>query len=129
MRAEVVPWWRQAQADLATAHITAAAGQHYATSWFAQQAVEKGLKALVIEQQGQLPRRTHDLDYLAREVHVPAAVAADVALVNPAFDMVRYPDPSGISAPVDTITAALARNTSTPRRGSSYGSARSFPDR
>ena len=50
MRAEVVPWWRQAQADLATARVTALAGRHYATSWFAQQAVEKGLKAIFIEQ-------------------------------------------------------------------------------
>lgn len=108
MRAEVVPWWRQAQADLAVARVTAAAGQHYATSWFAQQAVEKGLKALFMEQQGQLPRRTHDLDYLARQVRAPAAIATDVALVNPAFDIVRYPDPSGNSAPVDTVTAALA---------------------
>lgn len=54
---DVEPWWRQAQADLETARVTASAGRHYAASWFAQQAVEKGLKALYIEQRGALAPR------------------------------------------------------------------------
>jgi HEPN domain-containing protein len=58
MRPEAEPWWRQAQADLETARITLDAGRDYAASWFAQQAVEKGLKALYIDQQGTLAPRT-----------------------------------------------------------------------
>lgn len=88
--------------------MTASAGRHYAASWFAQQAVEKGLKALYIEQRGALAPRTHDLDFLAREVYVSAEVASDVTTLNPAFDLVRYPDPGGTTAPVDVITPALA---------------------
>ena len=49
MRTEAEPWWRQAQADLETGRQTCDAGTHYAASWFAQQAVEKGLKALHID--------------------------------------------------------------------------------
>lgn len=108
MRPEVAPWWRQAQADLATAHLIAQGGRHYAVSWFAQQAVEKGLKALYIEQRGALAPKSHDLDFLGREVHVPVTVAADVMVVNPAFDLVRYPDPGSATAPVDAVTPALA---------------------
>ena len=48
MRPEAEPWWRQALADLDTAKVTDAAARHYATSWFAQQAVEKGIKALLL---------------------------------------------------------------------------------
>ncbi len=48
MRAEVVPWWEQAQANLATARVNAAAGIHYAASWFAQQAAKLAVKALYI---------------------------------------------------------------------------------
>src|SRR5581483_5300377 len=95
-------------ADLDTAKVTAAGARHYATSWFAQQAVEKGLKALFIEQQGALAPRSHDVEHLGRLVQAPDAVAADLAVVNPAFDAVRYPDPSGITAPVDAITSAVA---------------------
>jgi HEPN domain-containing protein len=51
MRSEAEPWWRQAKADLETGRQMLVASTYYAASWFAQQAVEKGLKALFIEQQ------------------------------------------------------------------------------
>jgi HEPN domain-containing protein len=70
--------------------------------------VEKGLKALYIEQQGALPPRSHDVEHLGRLVQAPAAIASDLAIVNPAFDAIRYPDPSGFTAPVDIITSAVA---------------------
>ena len=54
MRTEAEPWWRQAQADIETGLQTFQSGRYYAASWFAQQAVEKGLKALYIEQQATL---------------------------------------------------------------------------
>jgi HEPN domain-containing protein len=108
MRPEAEPWWRQAQADLETARVTLAAGRDYAASWFAQQAAEKGLKALYIERQGALAPRTHDLEYLGREVGTAATVVADLTTLNPAFDLVRYPDPASGRAPVDEVSAALA---------------------
>lgn len=81
---------------------------YYAASWFAQQAVEKGLKALYMDLRGALAPRTHDLQYLGRQVHVATSVAAELALLNPAFDLVRYPDPVSGRAPVDTVTSTLA---------------------
>lgn len=108
MRSEVAPWWRQAEADLDTARVTPAASKFYAASWFAQQAVEKALKALYMERNGVLAPRTHDLNFLARQLGVPSAEARDVALINPMFDQVRYPDPVSLAAPVDSISPALA---------------------
>lgn len=108
MRPETGPWWRQAQADLETASLLWDAGRHYAVSWFAQQAAEKGLKALYIERKAALPPRTHHLEYLGTELSVPETVQSDLALLNPAFELVRYPNPATGQPPVDGITAELA---------------------
>jgi HEPN domain-containing protein len=93
MRPEVVPWWEQAQADLETARVTAAADRHYATSWFAQQAAEKAIKAPYIEQLGVLAPRTHDLAQLGTLVGAPAHVLTD---------------PRALAAPVNLVDAPMA---------------------
>jgi len=92
MRSETEPWWHQARADLETAEIVLDGRRFYAVSWFVQQAVEKGLKALYIEQRGVLAPRTHDLRHLGREVLAPSTVETDLAALDPAFDLTRYPD-------------------------------------
>ena len=102
MRAETVPWWRQAEADLYTAEVNMAAGQFYAVSWFAQQAAEKALKALHVERHQQLASRTHDLTLLGARLDVPGPVEADLENLNPAFDLARYPDDQGLP-PVDAV--------------------------
>jgi hypothetical protein len=63
---------------------------------------------LYIDQQGTLAPRTHDLDYRGREVGAAATVATDLMTLNPAFDLVRYPDPASGRAPVDEVSSALA---------------------
>lgn len=108
MRAEVVPWWEQAQANLATARVNAAAGIPYAASWFAQQAVELGPKALYIEQHGVLAPRTHNLVFLGGQVGASPAVAADLTALNPTFDLVRCPAPQSAVPPVRLIDQATA---------------------
>lgn len=108
MRPETVPWWRQAQADLESAQRIWEAGSFYAVSWFAQQAVEKGAKALYLEREGVLPPRTHDLDYLGVRLEVPRDIASDLSIINPAFGLVRYPDPTTGDAPVDLVDDELA---------------------
>lgn len=109
MRSEAVPWWEQAQADLETARVTDAAARHYATSLFAQQAAEKALKALYIEQQGALAPRTHDLIQLGTTLGAPPNVQADLVTLNPAFDMVRYPSQRSTQAPVNVVDAVIAK--------------------
>lgn len=79
MRLEAEPWWRQAQTDLETGR-----------------------------QLFDLAPRTHDLEYLGTQVRVTTTSTVDLALLNPAFDLVRYPEPASGRAPVDSVTSTLA---------------------
>jgi HEPN domain-containing protein len=108
VRTETEPWWRQAQADLETAEVVLRAQRFYAVSWFVQQAVEKGLKAIYVEQRGVLAPRTHDLKYLASAVSLPASFAPDIGSVDLAFEASRYPDSALAIAPVDALTEEQA---------------------
>ena len=108
MRREAEAWWRQAQADLKSAQLLLDNQVFYAASWFVQQAVEKGLKALYIERTGTLARRTHDLLYLGSQVATPSILETDLAALNAAFETTRYPDPEQGVVPVDEVTAADA---------------------
>lgn len=103
MRHDAEPWWRQAVADLDTARVTLDGGRFYAAVWFVQQAVEKVLKALYLEQRGVLAPRTHNLNFLGTEVGAPAGLVSDLRELNPAFDLSRYPDPTTGDAPVDSV--------------------------
>ncbi|HUG16641.1 MAG TPA: HEPN domain-containing protein [Thermomicrobiales bacterium] len=82
MRAETTAWWKHADEDLKTAAIVQLGGQFYATSWFCQQAVEKSLKAVYIERLGNLPPRTHDLEFLGNKLSVPGEVQSDLTIKN-----------------------------------------------
>lgn len=108
MQPEAEPWWRQAQADLETARTLLQTDRSYAASWFAQQAAEKALKALYLDRHRTLARRTHDLEYLGAQLQVPQAIEKDLSILNPAFDLVRYPDPGTGDAPVDIVTPELS---------------------
>jgi len=110
MRADTEQWWEQARADLVSARGLLAIGQFYAVSLFAQQAAEKAIKALLIEQRGgTLPRRSHDLEFLASEAGVLAPLQADLTTLAPVFEMARYPDHSGL-APANRIGHGDAQN-------------------
>jgi HEPN domain-containing protein len=100
--------WRQSQADLETARLLLTAERFYAASWFAQQAVEKGLKTLLLIERGNLPPRTHDLEFLGIELNIPEQLASDLSQLNPAFGIARYPDPMSLIAPVDAVAASTA---------------------
>jgi HEPN domain-containing protein len=102
MRADTVPWWKQAGADFEAAEFTLQNGRYFVAAWLAQQAAEKGLKAVYVERHGQLSPRTHALPRLGMQLNVPAPVQADLALLNPAFGVARYPDALGV-APVDAV--------------------------
>ena len=108
MRPEAGPWWRQAEADLVTGRDNLAMGHSYAASWFAEQAAEKALKALYIEQTGSLPPRIHDLGHLGTEVGAPASLETDLTVLSNVLTSVRYPDSTGGRAPVDEVTPPQA---------------------
>ena len=104
MRPDAQQWWNQAQADLRSARTLLQSSEFYATSFHAQQAAEKARKALLIEQHGAtLPRRTHDLEFLAVDAGILADLRRELATRAPVFEMARYPDATGI-APVNRIS-------------------------
>ena len=102
MRSDTFPWWRQAEADLTSGEFMLVHARWYAASWFAQQAAEKALKALWIEQTTRDPVRTHDVRLLGRSVNAPQHVEQDLTVLFPIFGLTRYPDALG-SAPIDSI--------------------------
>jgi HEPN domain-containing protein len=102
-----MPWWRQAEAELHSAELMLQGGQWYAVFWFSHQAAEKAVKALYIEQSGLPANRIHNLIALGRSVGAPPDVGRDLRILEPQFDLTRYPDATG-SAPVDTMTRRIA---------------------
>lgn len=109
MRPDTAAWWRQAQADMRSAEVLFAAGQYYGASFFAQQAAEKALKAILVERQnGRQPPRTHDLVFLGQQVLIAPALQPQLTLLFPVFGLARYP--MGTTGPVDAIGEQLARS-------------------
>jgi HEPN domain-containing protein len=107
MRLEADDWWRQAEADLSAAEFNLSGGQWFVVVWLAQQSVEKGLKCLYLQKHGQSAPFTHDLVHLGQLLSVPSAVNSDLATVGPAFQIARYPFPTG-GSPVDQIDELTA---------------------
>jgi HEPN domain-containing protein len=81
-------------------------GKYFVATWLSQQASEKALKALLLERQGRMPPRTHDLRLLGRALGAPPPIAADLDVLIPAFGA-RYPDDVG-EPPVDSISEEMA---------------------
>ncbi|MBI2144420.1 HEPN domain-containing protein [Candidatus Woesearchaeota archaeon] len=91
MKEEIKLWWSYAEADLKTAEHAAEAGDYYAAGFWAQQAVEKGLKALVLYKGSEF-RKIHDLETLAKKVDATAAIIDKCKKISPAYTIARYPD-------------------------------------
>jgi len=91
MRKEVQNWLDQAADDLDGAEFNFQGKRYSIAAFLFQQAVEKGLKALLIEQTASFPR-IHDLTRLARLVEAPKDIVTRCSRINPAYTASRYPD-------------------------------------
>ncbi len=91
MRPEAQRWFDKAQEDLAVARYLFQGAQFSASSFHAQQAAEKALKALQVERTRRFSR-VHDLVVLARELGAPEALVPPCELLGPAYVAARYPD-------------------------------------
>jgi HEPN domain-containing protein len=109
-------FFRQAEYDLDNARSLVRPHSSYLAANLAHQAAEKALKAAVWSLVGQEPPWKHSLRQLAELAvtdpsHIPAAVAAAIAVLNPIFEDTRYP--SGDVAdpiPADLISEATAQD-------------------
>lgn len=95
MRREAELWWRQGQRDRQTAGNCDGAGDYYAAVFFCHQALEKALKAVIIERRRELPPRTHNLLGLAELAEVPEANLNFLRELTPDYVTTRYPDAAG----------------------------------
>ncbi|MFQ5801948.1 MAG: HEPN domain-containing protein [Candidatus Methylomirabilales bacterium] len=91
MREEIRNLLGQAEEDLETARVTVEHGRYYAAAFFAQQAAEKGLKALYLLMRRE-PTFTHDLSRIAEQLGAPVEVREDAADLTPEYLITRYPN-------------------------------------
>ncbi len=91
MREETENWWKQANRDLESAKRIMELGEYHVCAFLSQQAVEKALKALLIDRTGNFPR-IHDVVELSRRVKAPSKITELCAMINPAYTSTRYPD-------------------------------------
>ena len=92
MRPEAQAWMRQSEADWQAAQGMRAAGFYFMVAFNVHQAVEKILKAAVVELRREIPPRTHNLVELGRLLGVPEDIAALLRRLNPEYTISRYPD-------------------------------------
>lgn len=87
-------WFRQADYDVGTAKAMLDAGRHAYAVFFCHLAVEKALKGLLASGRTDLPPRTHNLIFLAKEagLALPGDKAEFLFLLNRVSVLTRYPE-------------------------------------
>ena len=101
MEKHIKNWLEHAQSDLAAAHNSLKSKNFDWACFQAQQAVEKGLKAVYIKIHNRL-FKIHDLVKLAREIKAPPGVIEKCSKINPVYFEVRYPE--GDELPAEKIS-------------------------
>jgi len=94
MRKETRNWLDTAEYDLVTAEHMFNTGRYIYVVYMCHLALEKALKAVVNEESGQLPPKSHDLLYLAKlgVVEFPGELLDFVGKLNGAHIATRYPE-------------------------------------
>ena len=97
LRREVFPWLKTAEEDLADAEDALARGRWFRVAFFAQQAVEKALKALFFIVRREEPPRTRsipDLYFKLKEAgfRLPEDLEQQIYVLSKYYTVTRYPD-------------------------------------
>ena len=87
-------WFELAEDDYKNAQLLWKNRRYSATVFFYQQAVEKILKAYIVENKRQVPRKTHRIEVLIKDagLEVVEIKSPNVAELSKAYIRVRYPD-------------------------------------
>lgn len=70
LKVGVAEWLKQAEYDLKTSEYNLEGGFAEPAAFWAQQSIEKALKAVALAKSGEL-RRVHDLSFLGKQVGLP----------------------------------------------------------
>lgn len=94
MKLETVEWLKQAEYDLETAWAMWKTSRYLYVVFMCHLAVEKALKAIIIERTGDAPPRTHNLIELAKlgNVNLDEKQKEFISILNSAAVGARYPD-------------------------------------
>lgn len=82
-------WIKQAEADIKTSEHSLKSKDYYASIFWAQQAVEKSLKAVIIKHLKKLIK-SHDLIFLAKSAKLPEDLLNKVQLFSGVYIETRY---------------------------------------
>ena len=94
MEKVVSEWVEISEYDLKTAEAMLATARYLYVAFMCQQAIEKILKALYVQQKGELPPRTHNLLYIADmlEMNMEEDNKTWLSQLNQFYLEGRYPD-------------------------------------
>jgi len=94
MRDETAEWITQAEYDIDTAQAMFEAGRYIYCVFMSHLAIEKSLKAMVVERLGEVPPKTHNLIYLLKlsKVELSNSQVRFLTQLNTAAVATRYPD-------------------------------------
>ncbi len=105
MREATRKWVEQARYDLETARAMLAAERYLYVLFCCQQAMEKALKALILERSGEFPPRIHSLPRLAQScgLSLEEEVVEFLAELSAFYIQTRYPEE------IESLGAGIAR--------------------
>lgn len=94
MKKETKVWLEQAEEHYQDALYLYKGSRYSASVYFCHQALEKILKASIVELRNQVPSKIHQLERLAKEtgLKLPQGWDEDLAEITRHFWRVRYPD-------------------------------------
>ena len=93
MREEINNWIRQANRDLEVAIKNFEIKEYYSAVFWCQQAIEKGLKAVILFKTKEKPFG-HSLVQLGKIAKVPHEFITKLKKLSPQYFLARYPDAS-----------------------------------
>lgn len=91
MKEEVTKWWKVTLDDLETSKYNLRGNKLAAAAFYAQQAVEKGLKTLLLHRNKSF-EKTHDITRLSILVSAPNKIKKLCSALHPIYFESRYPD-------------------------------------
>ena len=92
MRQDIERWYLQSKEEYETAKISLNAKKYFAAAFWAQQSVEKALKALFMHQKKESAGVTHSLTFLARQTGLSKEFYEICRDLTKEYYMSRYPD-------------------------------------
>jgi|SRR3989338_5212575 len=91
MKEETKRWMKRAERDLMTSKHNIKSKDYYAASFWCQQAVEKALKAVILEKKGELVK-IHDLVELGKKAEIKEESLKLLERLTYVYTDARYPD-------------------------------------